>query len=187
MRRPRLVAIAVAQTALLNACIIPFNGPGDVRRDIESLTGSRYDRSLGLTVGRSGIALARWAIRHAEDEEIPIEGIRKVEIGIYTLEDGTGPQVPLSPSDWPGWTPMAEVHQGDGQDASVLVLSMAGEQEGSIRRILLVVDHGDRLAIVRLSGRLEKFIEQAIAFALKETDNPALIEPAIEDYREHLM
>ncbi len=180
MRRIRRAAITLAPAALLTACIIPFNGPGDVRRDIETQTGRRYERSFGLTVGRSGMALARWMVRHAE-EEIPLEGIKKVEIGVYEVKDGPPGPASLTPSDWPEWSPMVEVYQ----EGSVLVLSKEGEEEGSIRRLLFVVEDEDELVLVRLTGKLEEFIEEAISFALKEADRPDLVEPAIADYREH--
>ena len=50
--RALLAAAILIPASFSMACIIPFNGPGDIRRDIESITGRDYDRSFGLTVGR---------------------------------------------------------------------------------------------------------------------------------------
>ncbi len=164
-------------------CIIPFNGPGDIRRDIESITGSHYDRSLGLTVGRSGMALARWAVKRS-NEGIPLAGIKKVEIGIYEAEPPhDSPQGPgLEASHWPEWTPMVEMHD-DGED--VLILAEESGEEGGIKRMLLVIEGHRELVIIRLTGRLDRFIEEAFEYALREADRPDLLVPAVDQYREH--
>lgn len=183
MRKIRLVAVSLVP-ALLTACIIPFNGPGDIRRDIEAQTGRRYDRSFGLTVGRSGMALARWAVRHSGEDAIPLKGIKKVEIGIYEVKNGPSSPAALTPGDWPEWSPLVEIAAQD--DGSVLVLSKEGKDEGSIRRLLFVVEDEEELVLVRLSGKLDTFIEEAITYALEEAERPELVEPVISDYRESL-
>lgn len=181
----RAIALSAAflTVAFTAGCIMPYNGPADVRREVQSVTGKEYHRSFALTVGRTGMALARWAVRKSGEEEIPIEGIRKVEIGIYEVRDGSADherESGLSASHWPDWSLMVEM-DGDG-GKHVLVLSRA-KPDGSIKRILVLVDEEDELVIVRLTGDLDRFIEDAIAYAFEETDRPDLIDPVLEEYR----
>jgi hypothetical protein len=183
MRMIALPVVILAVVFAAGACIMPYNGPGDIRRDIQSVTGKEYDRSFALTVGRTGMALARWAIRKWDEDDIPIEGIRKVEIGIYEVRDGslrhaTGSSI--SSSQWPDWSPMVEM-RGEGGE-NILVLSEA-KRNGSIKRLLIVVDEEDELMIVRLTGRLDDFMEQAMAYAFDQADRPDLTDPVLEEYR----
>lgn len=195
--------LLVAKACLLTGCIIPFNGPGDIKRDVESATGSDLDMDFGLTVGRSGMALARWAIEKSDDggDLPPLEGIRKVEVGIYHVDaDRPGSSRALDAGLWPGWIPVVEVHgEGhggglagaesggpvDGDDgASADVLILFQYEEAALRRLLmLVADEEQRLVIVRVTGDLNKLIEQVIAYGLKESEHPELIDPAIESWR----
>ena len=182
--RPIAPPLAVLCAALtISGCIIPFNGPGDIRRDIQSATGQEYDSTFALTVGRSGMALARWAVRRSSEEPpIPLEGIRKVEIGMYEAEDPPD-RLPAEPgvtaSLFPSYSPMVEVGENDGEN--VLVLSEP-RRDGSIRRLLIVVDEGEELVIVRLTGDLDAFLEQAIAFAFEQAERPDLTDPVLEEY-----
>ncbi len=177
----RLAAIALVLTT--GGCIMPFNGPAGVRRDIEEVTGKEYGQSFALTVGRSGMALTRWIVKKAEEEPLPIEGIKKVEIGIYEVRDEPVPS-PAAPDittlQWPEWSPLVEIHGENGE--IVVVLSEAGKG-GSIRRLLLVIENDKQLVIVRLKGRLDQLIEEAMKYALEQADRPDLVDPSIEEYR----
>jgi hypothetical protein len=167
----------------LTGCIIPFNGPGDIKRDIKSITGDDYNRTFGLTVGRSGMAFARWVVRRSGEEDIPIKGIHKVEIGIYEIREHTDraePAASLLAGHWPDWSPMVEMHEEGGSDVLILTQS----QQGRLKRMLFVVEEEEELVIVRLTGKLDSLLEEAIAFALEESDRPELVEPAIEELRE---
>ncbi len=202
-RRPSIImwiVLLVAKACLLTGCIIPFNGPGDIKRDVQSVTGNDLDMDFGVTVGRSGMALARWIARKS-DEQIPLEGIRKVEIGIYSVVDPTpGDDLTLASLQWPGWTPVVEVHGrdeggdvdaaasddgGGGDSADLLILFQYDDDQ--LRRMLLLIEENeeeDRLVIIRISGELNQLIEQVIAYGLEESEHPELIEPAIDSYRE---
>ncbi len=164
-------------------CIMPFNGPNGVRRDIEEATGREYGKSFALTVGRSGMALTRWIVKKAEEEPLPFEGLKKVEIGIYEVRDepseGTaGPNI--TTMKLTDWSPLVEIHGDSGE--TVLILSEAGRDE-SIRRLLLVIEDEDQLVIVRLKGRLDEIIEEAMKYALEQANRPDLVDPSLEEYR----
>jgi len=181
--------LLVAKACLLTGCIVPFNGPGDIKRDVESATGSDLDMDFGLTVGRSGMALARWVIEKSDDggDLPPLEGIRKVEVGIYHVDaDRPGSSRALDTGLWPGYIPVVSVHGGGhGGGASAEVLILFQYEEAALRRLLMLVEDDDqRLVIVRVTGDLNKLIEQVIAYGLKESEHPELIDPAIESWRE---
>ncbi len=182
--RSRLHPLAPLALVLSAAgCIMPFNGPGGVRRDVQEATGREYDRTFALTIGRSGLALIRWAVHDEGDEPLPLEGLRKVELGVYKVRHCPGEverQPVLAASSWPGWRPVVEMHGEEGEN--VLVLAEAGGG-GSTERLLLVVENQEELIVVRLSGSLDEFIEQAMRYALEQADRRELIDPSIEEYR----
>lgn len=185
MRHPclRLSVPALALALAAGGCIMPFNGPAGARRDVQRITGREYDCTFAVTVGRSGLALVRWATKDSGDEEFPLKGLRKVEVGVYEVRDTAG-GVPegaeLTAAPWIGWTPIVEMHPEDRENVLVLAETRS---DGSTRRLLFVVESDDELVIVRLKGRLDRFIEEAIRFAFQEADRPDLIAPSLEEYR----
>ena len=56
-------------------------------------------------------------------------------------------------------------------------------RDGSIKLLLFVVGDEDDLVIIRLKGRLDEFIEEAIRFAFEQANRPDLADPSIEEYR----
>ncbi len=178
----RILAAAIAAgAALLSGCVIPFHGPGDIKRDVQSITGNDLDSRFSMTVGRSAIAFARWAIRE-EDEARILEGLRKVEIGIYEVDGPLeGARSPLAAAHWPEWVPMVEIHDAgdDGENgADVLVLFQSGSR-GRFERILVLVEEGTEVVIVRVTGDLDRIIENVLTMALQEADHPEMVEPTL--------
>ncbi len=170
-----LAAVALAAAAL--GCVT-LRGPDDVARRVALETGNEYVRESGLTVGRTGMAIARWAVRHDEDADgIPIRGIRKVEIGVWTVSKGGGARgAGPTAAGLPGWSPLVAMRDADGE--SVLVLSKA-DGAGRIRKMLVVVEDGEELVVVRMRGDLEGALEQAVRYALRESDREDLVEPTV--------
>ena len=182
MRSIRSSSVVLGLALCACGCVVPFKGPGDLRREIESVTGQEYDRTFALTVGRSGLALARWAVRESGEEEIPLEGVHKVEIGVYQVPDHAGlrqPRARIRAADLPDLSPVVEV---DGEGETALILSES-EPDGSVRRLLVIVEEGEELTLVRLTGHLDDFMEQAIAYALRQANRPEMVDPALEEYR----
>jgi len=198
-RKSRILraVLLVAKAFLITGCIIPFNGPGDIKRDVQHTTGNDLDMDFGVTVGRSGMAFARW-IAGKSDEQIPLEGIKKVELGVYEVIDPTpGERRAINSLQWPGWIPVVEIYgeedgldaaasdDGESDDGSADVLILFQYDEGQLERMLMLIeeDDDDRLVIVRISGKLNQLIEQVIAYGLEESDHPELIDPAIDSWR----
>ena len=48
-----------------------------------------------------------------------------------------------------------------------------------MRRLLIVVEDGEELAVVRLRGHLERTLEEALHMAFDEVDRPDLTEPTL--------
>jgi hypothetical protein len=197
-RKSRILraVLLVAKAFLITGCIIPFNGPGDIKRDVQHATGNDLDMDFGVTVGRSGMAFARW-IAGKSDEQIPLEGIKKVEVGVYEVIDPTpGERRAINSLQWPGWIPVVEIYgeengldaaasdDGESDDGSADVLILFQYDEDQLERMLMLIEEkDDRLVIVRISGKLNQLIEQVIAYGLEESDHPELIDPAIDSWR----
>jgi hypothetical protein len=174
----------LAWVAAAGVGCVRLGGPGDVHRDVRAITGERYEKEFGLTVGRTGMAIARWSLRHGDDPDVPsLEGVRKVEIGVYERRPARGPSRggrDMTAADWPGWFPMVEMHSGPD---NVLVLSE--EMDLDIRRLMILVEDDEELVIVRLTGELGGFLEGAFALAFQEAERPELADPAMAWDREH--
>jgi len=166
------LALALPLVGLM-ACA-PWKGPDDVARVVERQTGERFDREVGLTLGRCGLTLARWFV---DDDDVPLEGLRKLEVGVYTQTDpdraGVAPAI--SAEIFPAWTPLVEVRTDDSER----VLLLTDGPEGEIRRLLILVADGEEIAVVRLRGRLDRTLEAALHLAFAEVDRPHLAEPTI--------
>lgn len=183
---PLIPALAAVTPLLLAGCVIPFNGPGDIKRDVQRISGNDLDSRFSMTVGRSAIAFARWVTREDDDTEL-LEGLRKVEIGIYEVDDPLeSERSPLSPALWPEWTPMVEIHApSEGPDdgpAEVLVLLQPGK--GEMERILLIVEQDTEVVIVRVTGDLDRMIEAVLTMALEDANHPELVEPTLVAWRD---
>jgi len=115
-----------------------------------------------------------------EDEAVHmLRGVNKVQIGVYeVVDDGTGAGRPARASDFQPYDPIVQV-----QEEGDTVLVMAREDDGTIRRLLVVVDSDDELVIVRLRGDLEQVMEDAIRLGLSEGGHEELADPAVEEYR----
>lgn len=173
-----VIAASLGAALALAGCVWPA-GPEDVRRELARAAGVRLDREVGITVGPLGMAIARWAVRHAEDEgeeELTLAGVRRVEVGVYRVAGpccGLDARERLSPPAGGAWSTIVRVHEPDED-----VLVLGEEREGELRRLLVVIAEAEEWTLVRLSGRLDAVLDEAVALALDEADRPDL-EPAL--------
>lgn len=168
----RVLAILAGLALTTQPGCMPWRGPDDIARVIERGTGERYDRETGLTLGRLSLAVARWA---SDDEDAMLQGLRKLEVGVYRPTRDSGAPATLSARSFPGWTPIAEVRT----EPSERLLILADSPDPTIRGLLIVVVEEDELTVVRLRGRLDAILEQAVRQAFDEVDRSDLTEPAI--------
>lgn len=154
---------------------IRFSGPEELRQDLSDASGVKLRQETGFTITRSGMWLARKALKMADEEEIDLRGVKRVELGIYEvkgLRRGREERVPLSLDDMPaGWTVLARVHDA-GEDVFVMIQ----DRDGEIRQMLVVVAEEDEWVLVRLKGKLQPVIESALQMAFDQSDRPELYE-----------
>jgi hypothetical protein len=151
---------------------VRLHGPTDVRRDLGQTAGVQLEQEFGLTVTRSGMWLARKATKQADEPEISLKGIRRVEIGVYQvtgLRNEGQERSGLGGEQFPGWTPLVRVHE---DDEDVMILTQ--ERDGKIRRLLIVAAESDEWVLIRIRGKLDQIIEEAIEMAFDEVDRPDL-------------
>lgn len=175
MPMPRRFAWIVLIPLLLTGCVL--HGPGDVRRDMAAATGAEYDREFAITLGRIGTSFARWGMRVAGEDDVPLQGVRKVEVGVYRVveppADGDG-TLRLAPR----WSPVVQLRQ-DGENVHVLLR----EDGDRVRAMLVVVQDAEELVIVRLKGRIDHIVEDAIRYGLDEAGSPHLADTTVAEYR----
>ncbi len=155
---------AVLLLILMAAPACSLRGPEGIRRDIARSTGYEYSREMGMTIGRIGLAVARNVLDEEEELRL-LEGLTKIQVGIYQVE--SRPREPgdlkLGRSYMANWEPMANVREDD-EDVMVLLK----RKKGQVREMLVVVSDRDELTIVRMKGRLDDVLEEAVAFGRDE-------------------
>jgi hypothetical protein len=164
----RILLSLLIPIALTLSCV-RFVGPEDVRQDLSSQAGVKLKQETGFTVTRSGIWLAR---KFVDDDEVPLKGIRRVEVGIYEvkgLRRGVDEPANLNPRHLDGWEPIVRVHEED-EDVMVLVK----QQDEMIRAMLIVVAEEDEWVLVRVRGKLNRVLEQAMKTAFDNVERPEL-------------
>lgn len=149
---------------------IRLTGPEDVRQDLSEIAGVKLRQETGFTVTRSGMWIARKAMKMSGEEEISLRGIRRVEVGVYEvkgLRRGIDERVPLTLDDMPkGWHPMVIV---EGDDEEIFVMTKHGE-DGMIRQLLVVVSEDDEWVLVKIKGKLDHIVEDAMRMAFDQGD-----------------
>ena len=161
------------------ASCIGFRGPEDLRRDLVQATGVELDREVAVSVGRMGVMLVRW---FTPEDEIPLKGVRRVQVGVYEVTDfgdGGYERGAVTPPELPGWDPVVRVQE---DDESVFV--MLRQEEDAIRGMLVVVADADEWVLVRIKGKLQNVVEEAMRMAFDKAEHPDLYEPAVAEYRE---
>ncbi|HKQ59717.1 MAG TPA: hypothetical protein VJS92_00450 [Candidatus Polarisedimenticolaceae bacterium] len=165
----RWIVAAAGAALLAGTGCVGFRGPEDVRREMVRASGVELEREVGLSVGPAMLGLVRL---FSSEEEIPLRGVRSVQVGVYAVRDRAAAR-PLGSGDFPGWDPL--VHVVDGSD-QVWVLARTREQ--ALRALLVVVVEPDEWTVVRLRGRdLKPMIAEAVRYALDEADHPELYPP----------
>lgn len=183
----RMAVVLVLSSLLLGSTSCVLRGPSGIRREIADATGAEYDREFGLTLGRMSMGVVRCGMKvarnHAGDEvpDISLEGVRKVQVGVYQVKPGTwdADHPKFDPAALGDWESVVRV-QDDGEDVHVLLRTKHGETRG----MLVVVSEADELVIVRLAGKLDRVIQDALRYGLREVEREDLYEPALEQLEE---
>lgn len=150
---------------LITAPACSLRGPEGIRRNISRSTGTEYSREFGMTLGRIGLTVARLALDENDEEQALLRGLTKVQVGVYQVESRQQDpgDLELGRISMANWEPMMSVHEGD-EDVQVLLK----RKEGEVREMLVVVSENDELTIVRMKGRLDEMLEEAVQFGREE-------------------
>jgi len=182
MDTKRGLCLLLLLPALAATACVRFYGPRDLRRELSSSAGVQLEREMGVTVTRSGVWLARWGLKFADEDEIPIslKGVKRVQVGVYTVEGlarGRESRSPLALDDLlPGWQRWLRIQDDDEE-----VVALVDEREGRMRGLVVVVAEEDQWVLVRLRGNLDRVIEDAMRMAFDEADRPDLYARSREE------
>jgi hypothetical protein len=127
-------------------------------------------QETGITVTRSGIWLAR---QFVDTEDVPLKGVRRVEVGVYDvrgMKRGIDSPRPLDISGFKGWKPFVQIRDAGEQ---VFVLTKIDEQQ-RIRGMLVVVAEDDEWVLVRIRGKLDEIFERTMEMAFSQAERPEL-------------
>jgi hypothetical protein len=155
--------------AMLGLSCVRFVGPDDIRHDLSIQAGVNLKQETGFTFTRSAVWLAR---KFVKEDDFTLEGVRRVEVGVYEVRgfrDGRQAPSPLDLTMLDGWAPIVRVHE-PGEDVMVLFK----EKDEVVRALLVVVAQSDEWVLVRIRGKLDRVMEQAIEMAFENVDRPDL-------------
>jgi hypothetical protein len=174
-----LLAAGLAVLIATTGCVL--RGPRDVPREISRATGAQLEREFEITLGRVGMALSRWGMRIADvDDDFSPKGIRKIEVGIYQVTDqGSGDLTAFRNNNLASWEPVVAVRE---EDEDVLV--MLREKKGEVRGMLVVVSEPEELVVVRMRGRLDNFLEDAMELGFRQAGHHDLYAVAVDEMHD---
>lgn len=172
MRLFRWLPLLVLIPALAAVSCVRLHGPEDIRRELSRSAGVELDREMGLTLTRSGMWIARMGLRMSDEDEISLRGVRRMQVGIYEVRGPGRGQDRIRSIDFSlleGWTQVVRVREDDEQ-----VFVLTREESGKIRGLLVIVAESDEWVLVRMKGKLDRMLEEAIRTAFDEVDRPDL-------------
>lgn len=172
------------RNALITAVLIPFllltsgacmfRGPGDLRRDLSREADVELDRQFGMRLGRISTSIARLAMKTGDDD-VSLRGLRRIEVGVYEVVSG-GDAV-IEPPNLEGWDTFVRIRE-PGESVYV----MGRYRDEKLRNIVVVVAEEDEWVLVRLTGKLDRMLRDAMELAFEEADREELFEPAWAEY-----
>jgi hypothetical protein len=156
-RRSGFVLLIGAVVLLQTGCWFGTGSTSDIRYEFSNSTGLALEPEFGVKLGRISTGFAKMFVKN-HDEEISFKGVSKVEVGVYNVVDAREPAGPdLAAMELEGWVTIARVRDGDER-----VQVMCRPDGDRLRALLVLVLDGDELVVVRLKGRLEKFLPAAL-------------------------
>jgi len=180
VRKTRISWALLLIPVLSSVACIRLHGPKDLRRDLSDSAGVRLEREVGFTVTRSGVWLARMGLNMADEDTVSLKGVKRVQVGIYSVDGlarGHDARSPLGVANLlPGWEPVVRVRE-EGEEVLVLV----DQHEESIRGLVVIVAEEDEWVLVRIKGKLDRIIEDAISMAFDQADRPDLYARSREE------
>ena len=170
-RHGHTVAVVLLPVLVLIVCsgCLTSRTANRVTADLEQeLPALRLDEEMSLTLGRMSLALAR-AVLHLGDADLDddemafIEGVRRVEIGIFQVvesaDSGGPPRLYRLGKNLArkGWSNIVRTSE---EDEYTWVFSKT-DAKGDLRGLVVVVLEDDELLVVRLDGELQEALARA--------------------------
>jgi len=176
---PVRAVLVLAATLLAGSGCVSLHGPEEWRRDLSAESGVVLDPEVSLSVNRAGVWLARVGLKMSGEQEISLKGVHHVDVGVYRvvgLRKGFEAPRAIHPDQFRGWSPLARVREEGEQ-----VLVLTRERSEKIRQMLVVVAEADEWVIVRVKGKLDRILEEAMAMAFDEVDRADLYRKTREE------
>jgi hypothetical protein len=166
----RLVLACLLVGSLLAAGCATSSTVQDVATTIEGdLGGGHLERESHIRIGGLTMAMARGIARMAADleseERAALRSVRSVEVATYRVHGAPTEGGPPSLRQVEtrlmrqGWQPM--VRERDGHESTWVWVK--GDPEGRLRGIVVVDYDGSELEVVRVRGRLDRVLAEAMA------------------------
>jgi hypothetical protein len=151
-----------------------LHGPRDVERELSAAAGVELESDFGISLGRFGTWVARKVARSTDEVDFSLKGVKRVQVGVYQvagLRRGYENVRPLTMDHFSDqWTPVVRVRE-PGEEVFVLTHQ---DDADRIRGLLVVVTDQDEWVIVRIKGKLDQVLEEAMRVAFSEVDRPDL-------------
>ncbi len=150
------LALVLALIALTGSgCWFGTDSTSDLRYEYTRQTGVVLEPEFGVKLGRISTGFGKMFAGGADSDVPKLKGVHKVEVGVYAVADGFASDPTRSAAlGFPGWSQLVRVREDD-EDVLVLVKP---ELDGTIPAMLVLVNDGDEVVMVRLKGKLHKFM-----------------------------
>ncbi len=155
-RRAFLALLLVTSLLAASGCMI--GGPTDLRREVASAADLDLDREIGLDLGFLSLGIARLALGDEPEARAALHGVRKVEVGVYTVERFGSTRSELDRLSLPNYIRMIRTRD---EDSTVQVYGRFDDKQ-RLRRLVVVELDQDELVIVRMKGRLDQMLERVL-------------------------
>jgi len=183
---PVLVTLLVLAMVLATGCATSRQVRSVSQAVRAELPGVELDREVHLRLGPISLGLIRGIAGLAgddlDDEDARmLAALRRVEIDVYEIRDRDAgelePEAVLAAEGSPqliapprlarleqqlldqGWSPVVTIRE----DGELSMIMTQEDRHGQIRGMFIVSYDGDELAVVRLEGRLDRLLAEAIA------------------------
>ena len=70
---------------------VGFRGPADLSQELSRSADVRLDREVGLSLSGPALWVAKRGAADADDAGISLDGVRRVQVGVYNVSGGSEP------------------------------------------------------------------------------------------------
>ena len=173
---------ALSTVAVLSSLALPLVGCGappsvdQVTGEIRRWTGARFEREEHVRLGRIKLGLVKGLVRMVDDDEDPesravLREIHRVEVATYRVRNlpdlsGLRKNAPRFEQQLAhsGWSLTVKAQEDNSQSW----LFTRSDDQGGLKTLLVVDLDDHELTVVRVDGRIDRILAEAIAERPKE-------------------